>query len=708
MRRWLQEFSFKKSSYERPNQKWICGRACQGQGCLAGPDARGNCGATAECLPLRKGDRWHCTRPPALGGACPDGPTPEGVCCRPIPKCAPVRNLRSLRGLTVLSVLALSLAALFILLGSDRGSRVLTPGDLSFAHASAMSKCSDCHAGVEGRPVNWLMAHAHSPSAHTDSVGCLKCHNVGRSPLQPHSLPIDQMEALTLVALKTAGKSSPPGRSLGALAAGESGAEGPLACATCHQEHRGQNNDLKHLSNAQCQACHAVQFASFSHGHPAFKTYPFERRTPIIFDHASHLSQHFNDPTVSKLAPHLCLDCHQTDMKGGFMLVKSFEQTCAACHGDQIKGKGAVNTGIPFISLPRFDDQSLAGPYAIGEWPEDADQGLSPFLRLLLSADPDLRAALDTLKGADLSSLSKKDPEKLKAAQSLAWGIKGLIYDIQTQGQDGLVDRIGKALGRPLSNRETEGVVSLLGSGVIKTAFAPYFPHLQAEVLAYRQTSQAAKTDLTPSPSLAAPGPGKVVTPDAWVGNGGWYAPDGSFTVFYRPTGHADRFLTTWLNLTVAADGAKTPAAAVFDALTGPKGVGLCVKCHSIDSQPVKLVNWQATELDSSDHKFNRFLHSAHLSLMDNRGCYTCHSLAESGSGATTYAAAFEGNQRDPSKFHSNFRPINKDTCAECHKPNFVREDCLLCHNYHIGHFKNIPTHTDLKTLADLVHPDGK
>jgi len=38
---------FDAQNYARPNQKWICGHACEGNPCLVGPDARGRCRATA-------------------------------------------------------------------------------------------------------------------------------------------------------------------------------------------------------------------------------------------------------------------------------------------------------------------------------------------------------------------------------------------------------------------------------------------------------------------------------------------------------------------------------------------------------------------------------------------------------------------------------------------------------------------------------------
>jgi hypothetical protein len=88
---------FDSHSYERPNQKWICGHAAEGKACRLGPEGRGRCQATFECAPvleMKPGEakgRWRCTRP---GGACETGPLPDGTCCRPIPRCSPVPTLR--------------------------------------------------------------------------------------------------------------------------------------------------------------------------------------------------------------------------------------------------------------------------------------------------------------------------------------------------------------------------------------------------------------------------------------------------------------------------------------------------------------------------------------------------------------------------------------------------------------------------------------
>lgn len=708
MNRWLQEFSFKKSFYDRPNQKWICGRACAGQGCLAGPDAQGNCTATTECHPLRKGDRWFCTRSSAQGGPCADGPGPDGACHCVIPKCSPVRSLRSWRGLVVLWVVGISLAALLFALGSSWGTGFFSPGELSFAHASVGSKCSDCHEGVGSRPLSWLTTAAKTDSVRSDSHLCLNCHNVGTTPFQPHSLPPERLALITAaVRTNATAGSAPVSLKLAGLIAGPvMPGRTDLACATCHQEHRGNQFDLRQISDQQCQSCHARQFASFADGHPEFTAYPFERRTRIIFDHASHIFKHFADPAQSARAPHTCVDCHQTDLSGKTMGLKPFEVICAACHGEQIKGKGAVNAGLAVISLPRFDDRVLTGKYSIGEWPEDADKSLTPFTRLLLSSDPRVRSALDQLAGTDLANLPAGDTNKLIAAQQLAWGIKALIYDLGRLGQDELSRRVELALGHPLTVAQREGVTAFLNAEVLRGTFQTAFPHLQAEMLAYRKQLIPTNTIWVPSPDLPPANPDKQAPPDGWVGNGGWFTTDGSFTLFYRPRGHADRFLKSWLELTVADN--KTPApvatAAVFKQLAAPQGVGYCAKCHSVDDQPAPLVNWHDSPPDANWHGFNRFSHNVHLSLINNQGCFTCHPF-KTGKDADSYPAAFQPGQYDPAVFSSNFQVINKMICVECHQPGKVQSDCLLCHNYHVGTFRAVIANVRIKSRVTPAPP---
>ena len=63
--------------YERPNQKWLCGRCDHVFPCALGPDTRGKCRTTSECSPMletRPGEekgRYRCTRRAEYGGLAP-------------------------------------------------------------------------------------------------------------------------------------------------------------------------------------------------------------------------------------------------------------------------------------------------------------------------------------------------------------------------------------------------------------------------------------------------------------------------------------------------------------------------------------------------------------------------------------------------------------------------------------------------------------
>ena len=164
---------------------------------------------------------------------------------------------------------------------------------------------------------------------------------------------------------------------------------------------------------------------------------------------------------------------------------------------------------------------------------------------------------------------------------------------------------------------------------------------------------------------------------------GGWYRED--FSLRYRPTGHGDQFLKAWLDVTGGAGATPRKAAArqIFEELAAPNSPGVCTKCHSIDAgEDGKLaVNWQARRPVADEHPFTAFSHTSHFSLLDEKGCLTCHELNPQ----AKYLDAFK--DRNPKKFISNFKPIERRICAECHTPAEAGDGCLNCHNYHVGNF---------------------
>jgi hypothetical protein len=171
------------------------------------------------------------------------------------------------------------------------------------------------------------------------------------------------------------------------------------------------------------------------------------------------------------------------------------------------------------------------------------------------------------------------------------------------------------------------------------------------------------------------------VDPESWAVYGGWYRQD--YTIFYRPTGHKDKFIYSWLFLTgpQAPKGDASPAAAVFDVLTGKDAQGSCTKCHSVDNIKGKgrVINFSPPSVASRQGRFTQFIHEPHFGVLEQRGCLTCHSLEK----GRPYLKSYE--QGDPKIFMSNFGAVKKELCQTCHTSSMARQDCLLCHKYHVN-----------------------
>ncbi|MGI9384361.1 MAG: hypothetical protein ACR2PO_14505 [Methyloligellaceae bacterium] len=173
----------------------------------------------------------------------------------------------------------------------------------------------------------------------------------------------------------------------------------------------------------------------------------------------------------------------------------------------------------------------------------------------------------------------------------------------------------------------------------------------------------------------------QAVDAETWAEFGGWYRQD--FAILYKPTGHADGFLRAWLNFTARLYGKSNAklASTVFDELTGKDAQGQCTKCHSVDAgkRYGRTMNWAPSSLATRASLFTSFAHEPHFGLVSKqRGCLTCHDL----SGATGYQKTYKAH--DPKVFVSNFKPVEQKQCAKCHNKNAAREDCLLCHKYHV------------------------
>jgi hypothetical protein len=701
-------------------------------------------------------------------------------------------------------VTVMGLVATFLV---SAGTHFLMPGPLASSHAT-IEQCSACHTTSGSGKLSWL--HGLVAGDRTaDSKACLTCHRMPETAFNPHGAADDVLAESTRRLLRIAAATPVPRSALAqslAFPVDDVVARG-LYCTTCHQEHQGAGYKLTTISNEQCQSCHVVKFDSFDGHHPTFEGFPFKRRTRIVFDHTGHFGKHFPETaskSPSRSIPETCSSCHGSGGDKRLMNVAPFEQTCSACHLDQIVGKERVSgpKGIAFLALPGLDLQTLRKKRAtIGEWPEASEAGLTPFMKVLIGRHEKGRALIGAVGALNLQDLSAASDAQIKAVEDLVWEIKGLLYsliqgkasdllggiDINGSGRADGVSMTGLIAGLPLdvvvsahqdwlpnlgtemANRKKSGdndrggwITQItdtrvgIDSGTGSPSAAGQPPHGK-EPRSARSAARGVAAEPSEGPSRAgestagaappkskpadqtddllfptedekramkgrpkgktAPvqtaqpkagqdgpastGPAGTATQSApelpakspppgiqtqmeaenWAVFGGWYRQD--FSIFYRPTGHKDKFLHSWLAATgpYASKGDTRPTAAVFNALVDKDAQGSCTKCHSVDEVQGKgrIVNFSPSTVASKHGRFTNFAHEPHFSVLDNRGCLTCHSLEKD----AAYLKSYE--QENPQSFASNFGAVKKELCQTCHTGAKARQDCVLCHKYHVN-----------------------
>lgn len=497
MIRRLQNFDFRSSTYDRPTQGWVCGKAALGAPCRRGPDLRGHCQTLTECEPRREGEDWVCGRSAAAGGACEDGPDLDGRCCRQTPACVPQRSLRRRRGRLVAVVAALSVAGLLLTFGGTWSRDIIHPGAVNNGH-SRVEACADCHVAFEGGPAAWIHAAFSRSDPVADSRKCLTCHDKGAHALTPHNLARADMAVISKAAQDDAAPVEAPWThnvSQALFPLPEEADQGPLACATCHKEHEGEDFDLSRVSDARCQTCHSNPFHAFSEGHPDFAEYPYLRRTRVVFDHDGHNRKHFpEEKKKGNRVPETCAQCHVPDMSGRYMIVRSFADTCATCHTDDITGDSLTGPkGIAVFAIPGLDLETLAERgMDIGQWPEFAlNEEIPPFTKLLLSSEREVAAALRAVENLDLQDLTEASLPQLDAVVRIAWAVKELMFDLTVLGAEGFESRVEASLDLSVERDALGRLFGQIPHDVVRSAARSWFPKLNREITDYRERKAA-------------------------------------------------------------------------------------------------------------------------------------------------------------------------------------------------------------------------
>ena len=748
------KFGLKESTYQRPAQKWVCGKTCEGRACTLGPNANGECVATAQCMPEKKKDRWHCTRSELAGGECETGPSPSGQCCKKIETCTPVLNTRFNRGRFVAGICTVGLSFLLIVLFGPFNEKMVTPGTLSEGHRSMEKNCSACHSAVESGMLSKVI-NLHK--GFDDNGKCLHCHKLGENSSNTHNL----------ASLK--------------------GQQDSHSCTNCHKEHKGDKSSL--INTNSCISCHKN---AMQDGHTDFKKFPFKRRTRMTFDHKSHFTKFFKEK--GGFAPEKCSACHILSPTGKTMLVKSFSVSCSACHENQIVRE---DKKYKFLSLPLMDVAELEN---LGQWPEDAEGKITPFMKLLLSKDAEFSKAYEAVKGLDWGDMTDASEAEKKQVELIAWKVKDLLFNMANKN-DYLKIQLNETMGEGVEGAELAKFD--IPTNVVKKSAKAWFPKLTNEIRAYRtgdlsklkapveekkkpdtkKTEDKVKVNKDGEIDIGADGEIKIgddgeidigadgeidigadgeikidaggeidigtdgeikidaggeikiddgeikfddeeikidggeidigggeikfddepeeVVEDVDVNvelvkEGQWEMED--FSLTYTPESHADKVLRFWLRNSI--DKKQDALKEIFESLRDPvKSSGLCLKCHSVDEvDGTQSINWHAKRPHSNKKSFTEFDHSSHTEGVVKDGCITCHQIDDS----SDYMKSFK--QTNPLEFNSNFQSINKSKCFDCHSnnnPDRTQASCVECHNYHIGTFeKTIQSSTITEILG--------
>ena len=677
----LQNIGFKDSQYERPNQEWICGWTREGNPCEHGPGGDGQCTAHAQaiCEPKKEGDRFVCTRAGVFGGACDDGPRPDGSCACPTPKhlvCQPTRNIRARRGRVVGLVTVFSLGFLLLMLDGPWFASFVNPGQLSSVHlaiqdSEGLENCSACHVNADTGFTGWFNgAFSSVESAHeTVNDACLDCHFTERGLARDQSMLVHGSSRLvdeaTQVSVSTRSVETSPSFTLevasfiqGPVSVPEDG----LACASCHSEHRGSGHDLLAMSDNECQACHQNPFKSFNDGHPQF-TPDAQGAVGIVFDHLKHESR-FKAGVLD------CESCHVNEYSGSEMGVLPFELSCQGCHeqgskdhhGDKIK-----KNVITVLQLPEIEfDEDVYWPadYAIGE-------SLTPLMALMLLGDTQAVALLESIfdeDGADgdlyewLVLTDDEDEPELRS--DLAQALKRLIADLSDSSKQGARirrERLSRAMSVDIDDPRLNDFVNELdaASFVMQRFQQRFLPQLAADL---DDAEVSADDD-------------EVFESDWLISSGmaGWRVDSDEGSISYRPIDHGDTLLVSLMSLMQIDVPAGSTKAIVMDRVSQSfeDDFRSCSRCHADQGTEIA---WTSPARVSGLSGFAQFNHGPHLAMLaSSSDCTSCHVLETSRSGEKAQGiTAVKG-----------FLPQSIETCESCHAEGLANNSCLNCHQYH-------------------------
>ena len=470
----------------------------------------------------------------------------------------------------------------------------------------------------------------------TEKVGCSSCHVAhGTGPVGWIKAVFTNSD-ISSQCLNCHSFGGPSLKAHNANMSPEGFMEPDTQCIMCHLEHSGSTVSTRSLSPKQCNSCHKSKFESFEHGHPEFsEKYPYFNRNSIKFDHSSHLQKHFENPKFSDKVPDYCVGCHVITLSDREVRPSTYEVICANCHDSQIKKKELILLRLPELVQDLIDRKSLVQACNLPDTHAKKEEEF-------LSVSTDQPA----LVSAFLLNIPEDDPETYDQP------LQELILAMAEESYVPFADLINEQTPEPMAM----GLLAGLNPEVLKRAACSWGLNLEYE-------------------------------PPAEARFGGWYAD--MLEIRYKPSGHSDPVAKSWVEFALAVsstqenDDKAVRAQAMRDQLLSSKdGVGGCIKCHAVTSdKDLKhhfhlRVDWSYGKV--SDRPFVRYSHNDHIEILGaKRSCTNCHILDKE----VDYMATFK--EFDPVNWKSNFYPIRKKTCMQCHSEDQINLKCQNCHKYH-------------------------
>jgi hypothetical protein len=606
--------------------------------------------------------------------------------------CRPVQTVKAQRWLVTTSLFGAALGLALLAFGGPKHQATVSPGNVASVHQAVADDCSACHQIGDSGAIEIFAASLSGRAATDQNSLCLRCHQeFSEHDRLPHTTSADLLTLKTSVARR------------GSLFVEATRAlfdvPHELACASCHREHHGADNDLTEIADRQCQICHTNRFHSFSEDHPSFSDYPLARRSEIYFDHATHYGGHFADylrtapdgvapgkiAEIADASSATCAKCHELDDSGAYMLSLGYKSTCASCHDGQIWDLAMPAMPVLSLCFPVEADRPAFQAWGFERGPFD----LPPIMRLLLAGDERFAEVYSELQSSSWQSAAALVEGRSAQVAPLAAAMFDLMMALSNDPRGTISQRL-TAVGR---DRLSPAQIQRLARITTNANFVANVRRM-AELLSERRA-----TALDPEADSASTSADR---PAAAPPAAGWSFDEQSGTLSYRPREHADSVMREWTEVAaviLAADRFTTTSARRDDAehdavqtaaeyFTKPIAAGRCVKCHTVDRVSDRLhVNWYAKHRAVGRDELTFFRHAPHIVMLPGQDrCITCHELQrESVLFRPEFFASGDHINIDASPGAScGFPQISGAVaCASCHHRSGASQRCTTCHHYH-------------------------